>query len=214
MKQAQVCAPIAGLGLAGPAAQGQQQPSQRRRRRRQRPQAARRGAGGHAAGSRAHGRRAAPLYARAPPRRPPRFPPRAPLAMIFCGPAPPPPPLDEGGGRGSRAAKGEREPAQEARSAGPAQRARLSDVGENAPVPLCAQGQPGMFPPQDFSCDSRLYTPSAPSWKKPPSPGGRRPPPSSARDLRERGAPTGKALLSLLSPTRRLRRATEETGVD
>ena len=54
---------------------------------------------------------------------------------------------------------------------GPAQRARLSDVGENAPVPLCAQGQPGMFPPQDFSCELAFYTPSAPLLEEAAEPG-------------------------------------------
>lgn len=54
---------------------------------------------------------------------------------------------------------------------GPAQRARLSDVGEKAPVPLCAQGQPGMFPLQDFPCELAFYTPSAPLLEEAAEPG-------------------------------------------
>lgn len=169
----------AGAGRPGPAAAATAAAAAWR----QRPQAGAAGRG--RACCREPGARAprrAP-YARAPPRRPPRFPFAGPAGTILCGPRPPPASLDEGEGGGGLGRKGAKAGARAGGAiVGP--RARLTDVGENAPAPLCAQGQPGMFPPQDFSCELAFYTPSAP-------------PPGRSRRARE-----GEAA----APTSRVRR--------
>ncbi|CAI9178628.1 unnamed protein product [Rangifer tarandus platyrhynchus] len=79
------------------------------------------------------------------------------------------------GGRGRRGRKGRAGARAGGAIVGPAQRARLSDVGENAPVPLCAQGQPGMFPPQDFPCEL-LHRIRAPPGRSRRAREGRQPP--------------------------------------
>lgn len=147
----------------------------------------------------------------------PRFPPRAPLAMITCGPAPPPASLDEGEGGGTGAQRASGSP-RRGRDRGPGaagaalRRRRKRTCASLRPGAARDVSSAGLFLRARF-----LHSIRAPPGRSRRAREGRRPPQLSRvrRGICGSGVrPQEKRLLFSSLPTRRLRRATEETGVD